>query len=45
MGWEPELILLGAESTFPLFLGLESVEIPLAGYATESQLQAPGAIR
>ena len=37
-GWEPDLILLMDESTEPMFLGLEGLDIPLAWYTIDSHL-------
>ena len=37
-GWQPDLILLMDESTEPMFLGLEGLDIPLAWYTIDSHL-------
>ena len=37
-GWQPDLILLMDESTEPMFLGLEVLDIPLAWYTIDSHL-------
>ena len=37
-GWRPDLILLMDESTEPMFLGLEGLDIPLAWYTIDSHL-------
>ena len=37
-GWAPELVLLTDESTHPLFLGLERLDVPVCWYAIDSHL-------
>ncbi len=37
-GWDPDFVLLIDESTHPLFLGLERLEIPVAWYAIDSHI-------
>jgi len=37
-GWEPDFILLTDESTEPMFLGLERLDIPLGWYVFDSHL-------
>ncbi len=37
-GWEPDFVLLTDESTHPLFLGLERLDVPLGWYAIDSHL-------
>ena len=37
-GWQPDLIFLMDESTEPMFLGLEGLDIPLAWYTIDSHL-------
>ncbi len=37
-GWEPDAVALGDESLLPLFLGLESLEIPLVWYAIDNHV-------
>jgi hypothetical protein len=37
-GWNPDLVLLGDESTHPLVVGLETLDVPLAWYAIDSHI-------
>ena len=37
-GWEPDFVLLTDESTEPMFLGLERLDIPLGWYVFDSHL-------
>ena len=38
VGWNPDLVILTDESTHPLVLGLERLDIPVAWYAIDSHL-------
>ncbi|MGB0908836.1 MAG: glycosyltransferase family protein [Nitrospirales bacterium] len=37
-GWSPDFVLLTDESTHPLFLGLERLDIPIGWYAIDSHI-------
>ncbi|WP_447968269.1 glycosyltransferase family protein [Nitrospira sp. M1] len=37
-GWDPDFVLLTDESTHPLFLGLEHLNVPVGWYAIDSHL-------
>lgn len=37
-GWNPDFVLLTDESTHPLFLGLEHLEVPVGWYAIDSHI-------
>jgi hypothetical protein len=37
-GWNPDLVLLGDESTHPLVVGLETLDVPLVWYAIDSHI-------
>ena len=37
-GWNPDFVLLTDESTHPLFLGLERLEVPVGWYAIDSHI-------
>jgi hypothetical protein len=37
-GWEPDLVVLGDGSSYPMFLGLEFLQIPLMWYAIDSHI-------
>ena len=37
-GWSPDFVLLTDESTHPLFLGLERLEVPVGWYAIDSHI-------
>ena len=37
-GWLPDCILLNDDSSYPVFLGLESLDIPLVWYAVDTHL-------
>jgi len=37
-GWAPDLILLGDDSMYPSFLGLEFMDVPLVWYAIDSHI-------
>ena len=37
-GWHPDFILLTDDSTYPMFLGIEEVDVPLGWYAIDSHI-------
>jgi hypothetical protein len=40
-GWNPDLVLTGDASTYPLVLGLEFLDLPLVWYAIDSHIHLP----